>query len=155
MKSFYQIPFILVAWVGFALIGAGLFGPETGFGQTRKKPDPVFEGRKNPFALPPGIRPLSTVVPAQEEKKDLTTAVVPATETPPEPKPAVPPLKLKAILISDHVRLASIDRSIVSVGDMFNDEKVLEIRNDRVILEKEGKKRTLFLDQSPVKLTVE
>jgi hypothetical protein len=72
-----------------------------------------------------------------------------------EIKPVETPLKLKAILISDHIRLASIDRSIVTVGDLVNDEKVLEIRPDRVILGKEGKKRTLVLDQSPIKLTVE
>jgi type II secretory pathway component PulC len=64
-------------------------------------------------------------------------------------------LKLKAVLISDRIQLASIDRSIVTVGDLVNGEKVLEIRSDRVILEKEGKKRTILLDQSPVKITVE
>jgi predicted mannosyl-3-phosphoglycerate phosphatase (HAD superfamily) len=65
------------------------------------------------------------------------------------------PLKVKAILISDHVRLALIDRHIVTVGDSIHDEKILEIRTDRVILGKGDQKRTLLLSQSPVPLTVE
>jgi len=44
---------------------------------------------------------------------------------------------------------------IVSIGDSIRDEKVVEIKPDRVILEKGGKKRTILLDQSPLKLTVE
>ncbi len=62
---------------------------------------------------------------------------------------------IPTLLIGDHIRLASIDRSIVTVGDLVNDEKILEIRPDRVTLGKEGKKRTIFLEQSPMKLTVE
>ncbi|MCJ7704806.1 MAG: hypothetical protein MUO28_04615 [Desulfobacterales bacterium] len=116
--------------------------------QLKKKPSLFQETRKDPFSLPSGIRLPSKEISAQEDKKIAVTVT-------PEVKPAEVPLKLKAILISDHIRLASIDRSIVTVGDLVNDEKVLEIRSDRVILEKEGKKRTLLLDQSPIKLTVE
>jgi hypothetical protein len=65
------------------------------------------------------------------------------------------PLKVKTILISDHVRLALIDRHIVKVGDSIHDEKVLEIKTDRVILGKGDQKRTLLLSQSPVLLTIE
>ena len=115
--------------------------------QLKKKPSLFQETRKDPFSLPPGVRLLSKEISVQENKK-----IPQAME---EVKPAEVPLKLKAILIGDHVRLASIDRSIVSIGDFINGEKVLEIRSDRVILEKEGKKRTLVLDQSPIKLTVE
>jgi len=117
-------------------------------GQLKKKPSLFQETRKDPFSLPSGIRLLSKEISAQEYKIFAVTVT-------PEAKPAETPLKLKAILIGDHIRLASIDRSIVSIGDFINGEKVLEIRSDRVILEKEGKKRTLVLDQSPIKLTVE
>ena len=65
------------------------------------------------------------------------------------------PYKVKAILISDHLRLATIGRFIVTIGDTIHDETVLEIKTDRVILGKEGRNRTLLLDQSPVKLTTE
>ncbi|MDI6762675.1 MAG: hypothetical protein QME83_06530 [Thermodesulfobacteriota bacterium] len=115
--------------------------------QLKKKPSLFQETRKDPFSLPPGVRLFSKEIPVQENKRILQ-----ATE---EVKPVEVPLKLKAILIGDHVRLASIDRSIVTVGDLVNDEKVLEIRPDRVILGKEGKKRTILLEQSPVKLKVE
>jgi len=119
--------------------------------QLKKKPSLFQETRKDPFSLPSGVRLLSKEGPAQEDKKFQPVAEIKPTEI----KPVETPLKLKAILIGDHVRLASIDRSIVTVGDSVNGEKVLEIRSDRVILEKEGKKRTLVLDQSPVKITVE
>ena len=119
--------------------------------QLKKKPSLFQEVRKDPFSMPSGVRLLSKEVAVSEDKK-----LQPITEIKPvETKPAETHLKLKAILISDHIRLASIDRSIVTVGDLINGEKVLEIRSDRVILEKEGKKRTILLDQSPVKLTVE
>ncbi|MBM4351638.1 MAG: hypothetical protein FJ106_17300 [Deltaproteobacteria bacterium] len=122
--------------------------PELSFGQPKKRTVVFQETRKDPFSLPSGVRLLSKEAPVHEDKK------VTATVTP-DIKPVETPLKLKAILITDHVRLASIDRSIVTVGDFVNGDKVLEIRSDRVILEKESKKRTLVLDQSPVKLTVE
>ncbi len=64
-------------------------------------------------------------------------------------------LEVKAILISDRLRLASIDHQIVTVGDLIHDERVLEIQTDRVVLEKGDKKRTLLLKQSPVRLTIE
>jgi len=115
-------------------------------GQIKKKPSQLQEGREDPFSLPPGVRLHSQEVPVSKENKLTFT---------PEIKPVEVPLTLKAILITDHVRLASIDRSVVTVGDFINGEKVLEIKPDRVILEKEGKKRTVLLEQSPVKLTVE
>lgn len=120
--------------------------------QIKKKPSLILEARKDPFSLPSGVRLLSKETPVQEDKKlqPITTEIKPV-----EIKPAETPLKLKAILISDHIRLASIDRSIVTVGDSINGEKVLEIRPDRVVLEKEGKRRTILLDQNPVKITVE
>jgi hypothetical protein len=66
-----------------------------------------------------------------------------------------PPLIVKAILIGESIRLASIDRHIVTVGDRIHDEKVLEIQSDRITLEKGNQKRTLFLSQSPIRLSVE
>jgi len=147
MIGSHSIIFILVFVASFFFVSFPLMEPGTAFGQPRKKTDLFPESRRDPFFLPSGVRLLSKETPVQENKK-----VLQATE---EVKPVEVPLKLKAILIGDHIRLASIDRSIVSIGDFINGEKVLEIRSDRVILEKEGKKRTLVLDQSPIKLTVE
>lgn len=115
-------------------------------GQLKRKPLLFHEARIDPFSLPPGIRLHSQEVLVSKGNKMTFT---------PEIKPVEVPLTLKAILITDHVRLASIDRFIVTVGDSIKGEKVLEIQPDRVILEKEGKKRTVLLKQSPVKLTVE
>ncbi len=160
MTTFYE--FIKIEKVTFKILtsffmgvfmagGVVLIEPGLSSGQPKKRTVISREGRKDPFSLPSGVRLLSkeiSVQPAQEDKK-ITGMVTP------EIKLVEASLKLKAILITDHVRLASIDRSIVTVGDSINDEKVLEIRPDRVVLGKEGKRRTILLDQSPVKLTVE
>lgn len=120
--------------------------------QIRPTSSQVQENRKDPFSLPKGVRLLSQEIPvAREEKKGEPILEIKTSET----KPEEIPLKLKAILITDHARLASIERSIVTVGDFINGEKVSEIRPDRVILEKEGRKRTILLDPNPIKLKVE
>lgn len=106
-------------------------------------------GGRNPFLLPSGVYPLSRAGSPPAPKKPIAKL-----ET--GPKEAGPlPLKVKAILIGDQVRLASIGRSIVTVGDSIDGEKVLEIKPDRVILGKGDKKRTLLLDQSPIQLATE
>jgi len=107
------------------------------------------KGERDPFLFPPGVRLLS---------KNNAVLVGKGTLSVPETKPIdIPPplLTVKSILISDHVRLASIDRFIVTVGDSVGDEKVLEIRNDGVVLGKGDKRRTLLLSQSLIRLTVE
>jgi len=116
-------------------------------GQTKSKPGLSY-GR-NPFLLPSGVRvpanPDSTPVKHEGEviSEAKTVEVLP------------PPLKVKAILIGEHARLASIDQQIVAEGDRIHDEKVLEIKSDRVILEKGIQKRSLFLSQSTIHLNVE
>lgn len=107
------------------------------------------KGERDPFLLPPGVHLVS---------KSDTALVTKGTPSLPETKPtdsSPPPLTVKAILISDRIRLASIDRTIVTVGDSMGDEKVLEIEPDRVVLGKGDKRRTLLLSQSPIRLTVE
>lgn len=93
---------------------------------------------RDPFALPADIHPLSKGETSTVTKKEESKGG-----------------RVKAILISRHIRLALVDRSIVTIGDSINDEKVVEIRPDHVILKKEGKKRTLFLHQSAIPLKVE
>jgi hypothetical protein len=111
--------------------------------QSKEKMGLSQEFRRDPFLLPSGIRLLSKneSVPGKSETKSIDTSPL--------------PLKVNAILISDHIRLASIDRNIVTVGDSIYDERVLEIKADQVVLGKGDKKRTIFLDQSSIKLTVE
>jgi hypothetical protein len=115
-------------------------------GLAQKKRTEGNRGR-NPFFLPPGVYLLS---------KGGTTSSGKEGTTKPEGNPQdIDSLSVKAILISDHIRLAQIGRHIVTVGDRINDETVLKIKTDGVILGKGDTERTLFLRQSPVKLTVE
>lgn len=140
-----RIAFILI----MAFVSVTPLLSEGAYGQVKKPPSLIYETRKDPFSLPAGVRPLSKETKQMkppEEKITVSKIEIPSVDT---------PLKLKAILIRDHVRLASIDRSIVTVGDLIHGEKVIEIRPDRVTLEKEGRKRTIFLEQSSIKLTVE
>jgi hypothetical protein len=103
---------------------------------------------RNPFSLPPGVHLATKNTGSGFQEKSVKVDI-------PSLEPLLAPLKVKAILISDRIRMASIGPYIVTVGDSIEDEKVLQITPDQVVLGKGKKKRTLFLDQSPVRLTVE
>jgi hypothetical protein len=130
--------------VGFALID-----PIEVYGQSKGRMVLSQEGGRDPFFLPSGVRLLSKIDTTSGAKGIPLKAEGKSNDILP------PSLKVKAILISDHVRLALIDRYIVTVGDSIRDEKVLEIKTDRVILGRGDQKKTLLLSQSPVLLTVE
>ena len=104
---------------------------------------------RNPFLLPWGVYLLSKegAAPVRKEKATGPDAKFGEIET--------SPFKVRAILISDQIRLATIGSQIVAVGDKVNDETILEIKKDRVILGKGDRKRTLHLHQSPAQLTIE
>jgi len=115
---------------------------------------------RNPFSLPAGIhlrsktQGVSQAVPAAlkaPEKIPLRETKV--LDVPPLPLPS--PLRVRAILIGGQSRWALIDRHIVREGDSLEGEKILVIAKDYVVLGQGDKKRTLFLHQSPVHLTVE
>jgi hypothetical protein len=111
---------------------------------------------RNPFSFPDGIQlrsksPAVAAAPkAQETARKGETKVL---DVPPPPLPA--PLKVRAILIGGQTRLALIDRHIVREGDSIGGEKILVIAKEYVFLGQGDKKRTLFLHQSSVHLTVE
>jgi len=111
-----------------------------------KQKSPEVSLQRNPFSLPSGIYLLSKEGSASAPKQGAKPVVKFAE---------IDPFRVKAILISDHIRLACIGQTIVTIGDWVGDERVLEITPDRVILGKGDRKRTLLLYQSPVKLTVE
>jgi hypothetical protein len=103
---------------------------------------------RNPFLFPPGVYLLSKGGPPISIQKEES------------PKPDIKPperdpQRVRAILISDSIRLATIGRHIVTVGDTIDDEKIVDIKADRVILTKGDRKRVLHLYQSPIQLTTE
>ena len=118
-------------------------------GTVLKQEKTGLTGKRDPFVLPRGVRNLTDMAkdpqpksddkPSDDKHKDILS----------------PTLEVNAILISDRLRLASIDHQIATVGDLIHDERILEIQTDRIVLEKGDKKRTLLLKQSPVRLTIE
>jgi hypothetical protein len=104
---------------------------------------------RNPFLLPSGVYFLSKEGAGfgRKEKGKRPEAKLEEIET--------SLYKVRAILISDQIRLATIGSHIVTVGDKIDGETIFEIKSDRVILGKGDRKRTLHLRQSPVPLTVE
>jgi hypothetical protein len=137
---------ILLSITTSILFGITLIEPIMVYSQSKEKPVLSHEFRRDPFSLPSSVHLLS---------KSQTPSVTKGRFSTKEIKPVAPPLKINAILISNYIRLASIDRHIVTIGDMIQDEKILEIKEDRVILGKGDKERTLLLPQSPIQLTVE
>jgi len=144
-----------------ALILVGFVFFDSAFSQAQRKeaPDKDEESPsqkksqatrlRNPFLLPPGVHLLSKegAGPVRKEKASGTDAKLEESE--------ISPFKVRAILISDQIRLATIGAHIVAVGDKLNGETILEIKKDRVILGKGDRKRTLHLQQSPLQLTIE
>jgi len=114
---------------------------------SQKKPDGTRV--RNPFLLPQGVYFLSKEGAGSVRKEKGKGPEVKLEEI------ETAPFKVRAILISDQIRLATIGSHIVAVGDKLNGETILEIKNDRVIIGKGDRKRTLLLRQSPVQLTIE
>ena len=123
-----------------------LLNPMRTYAQTKERIILSQEGVRDPFLLPSGVHLLSKTGTPSGVRRGISGA---------DNKPDENLMKVKAILISDHARLALIDRHIVTIGDSIQGEKVLEIKTDRVTLGKGDQKRTLLLSQSPVRLTVE
>ena len=143
MKQSQKIILVMIFITLCFLYGTTLMEPKMVYGQPTKKISISRESGRGPFNLPPGVHLFS--------KKKAT----PGTQEVSPKDISSQSLKINAILISDRIRLASIGRHIVTVGDTIYEEKVLEIKNDRVILGKGDKTRTLLLNQSPIKLIVE
>jgi len=130
----------------FILSGISLTHPLRIYGQLKERADLSREGVRDPFLFPAGVHLLSKTGTASGARQSPSGVDNRIDEN---------LMKVKAIVISDHAQLALIDRHIVTIGDSIRGEKVLEIQSDRVTLEKGDQKRTLFLSQSPVRITVE
>ena len=111
---------------------------------------------RTPFSLPDGIHLRSkspAVAAALKAPERAPKGEIKVLPVPPPPLPT--PLKVRAILIGSQTRLALIDRHIVREGDSIEGEKILVIAKEYVVLGQGDKKRTLFLQQSPIHLIVE
>lgn len=157
MRQYQGIILVLAFFACFVLIESALIGPMTAHGESKgKKGRSPKRGStpswgRNPFLLPPGVRLKSKSDSAVVTEKAVSSSNKKAN-TPGNPNAD---LEVRAIFISEHIRLASIDSHLVTVGDVINDEEILEIKNDRVILGKGDKKRAIFLYQSPIQVIVE
>ena len=74
----------------------------------------------------------------------------PVPEQPPPPMPAaeekpLPGFRLEMILASDGQRGAILSGQFVKEGDFIGQERVVIISSDRVVLEREGRQRTIKL----------
>jgi len=137
---------ILIIAIIFIMDGMALMNPVVVNGQSKERTILSQESGRDPFLLPSGVHLLSKIGTATGTRGGRSGT---------DNRPNEDLMKVKAILISDHVRLALIDRHIVTVGDSIHGEKVLEIKTDRVTVGKGDQKRALLLSQSPVQLTVE
>jgi len=149
VKGQKKIIFVLTFTHIFIFVGPPLMDFLATAEQTKGKMVLSRDTGRDPFLLPSGVHLLT------KTKTSLGTKEIPSKTGSKTNVELSSPLKVKAILISDRIRLALIDRHIVTIGDSVQDEKVLEINTDRVILEKGKQRRTLLLSQSPVLLTVE
>ena len=89
---------------------------------------------RNPFQLPPGVK----LGPARKEATEDAERTVE---------------KVTAILITDSRKVASINHQVVTIGDWVDGEQVLDIKPDRVVLGRSGRKRELILEESPIQWT--
>jgi len=101
-------------------------------------PPSAGDPSRNPFALPPGIQLLGQVADGQPGASGAS----PEKGVGPAPPPA---RELAGILVGPRERLAIIDGTIVRAGDRLDDERVVDIRHDRVVLARAGEQRTLHL----------
>lgn len=77
---------------------------------------------------------------AEEEQALRTPKVVKVSPPPPAPLPSY---TVKAVLISDSAKVATIDGRQVAEGEMLGEERVVEIRSDGVVLERAGQRRRI------------
>lgn len=72
--------------------------------------------------------------PTLQERREVPAA---------EPLPA---LRVSAIVISDVRRVAIINQEAFTVGDSIGEERVLEIKHDRVLVGKGGQRREILVE---------
>lgn len=86
-----------------------------------------------------------------EEEQALRAPKVAKAGASQSPSP-LPSYTVKAVLISDSFKTATIDGRQVSEGEMLGEERVVEIQPDGVILERAGQRRRIQIVGGAVRL---
>ena len=84
--------------------------------------------------------------PMKEEVKARPSQPPPPPMPSPQQDEQRPPLKLEMIFMADGQRVAILSDQFVKEGDKVGEEVVVRIDSDKVILQKNGKRRTIKLD---------
>jgi hypothetical protein len=79
---------------------------------------------------------------AAEERELASPKVVSVPVQPPAPLPSY---AVKTILIAGTEKVATLDGRLVGEGDVIGEERVVEIREDAVVLERAGQRRRVLL----------
>lgn len=86
-----------------------------------------------------------------EEEQALRAPKVASAPVQRAPAP-LPSYTVKAVVISDSAKVATIDGRLVSEGEMLGEERVVEIQPDGVILERAGQRRRIEIAGGAVRL---
>ncbi len=93
--------------------------------------------------------------PMKEEAKASPSQSPPPPRPSPQQEEPRPPLKLEMIFMADAQRVAILSGQFVKEGDKVGEEVVAKIDSDKVILQKNGKRRMIKLDPFSAPFQVE
>lgn len=88
-----------------------------------------------------------------EEERALAAPKVALQQAKTAPPTPLPTYTVRAILISDAGKVATLDGRLVSEGEPIGEERVVEIRPDAVILEHAGQRRRIGLPGGATAIT--
>ena len=111
--------------------------------KTSEKQIPVNELKKNPFMQ------YVPYVPEEEDKVKLSEGEQ-SSEGDKVQGPSTEGLKLQMILVGGGVKSATISGFVMHEGDIVNGWKILEIKQDQVVIENNGKKHVLSRNLRPM-----
>jgi len=101
---------------------------------------------RNPFALPAGVHSLNQPSGAAANLRPPGEAGASDDTGPARAAvPAPPARELSGILVGPRDRVAIIDGTLLRAGESLEGEHVIDIRQDHVVLARDGQRRTLRL----------
>ena len=112
-------------------------------------------GRNPFFRAEEKAQPPMKAMKEKEEVKALPSQPPRLPPSPPRKEEQRPPLKLEMIFMAEAQRVAILSGQFVKEGDKVGEEVVARIDSDKVILQKNGKRRTIKLDPFSAPFQVE